>query len=51
LEKPEFHRRPALWGGYLEPLSALFFSAAFLGEGLGLVQIVGAVLILGGAAF
>jgi len=38
-------------GGYLEPLSALFFSAAFLGETLGFVQIVGAVLILGGAAF
>lgn len=38
-------------GGYLEPLSALFFSAAFLGEALGFVQIVGAVLILGGAAF
>jgi len=38
-------------GGYLEPLSALFFSAAFLGEVLGFVQIVGAVLILGGAAF
>jgi drug/metabolite transporter (DMT)-like permease len=38
-------------GGYLEPLSALFFSAAFLGEALSFVQIVGAVLILGGAAF
>ena len=38
-------------GGYLEPLSALLFSAAFLGEALGFVQIVGAVLILGGAAF
>jgi len=37
--------------GYLEPLSALFFSAAFLGESLNFVQIVGAVLILGGAAF
>jgi drug/metabolite transporter (DMT)-like permease len=36
--------------GYLEPLSALFFSAAFLGESLSFVQIVGAVLILGGAA-
>jgi len=38
-------------GGYLEPLSALFFSTAFLGETLGFVQIVGAVLILGGAAY
>lgn len=38
-------------GGYLEPLSALFFSAAFLGEALGFAQIVGAILILGGAAF
>ncbi len=37
--------------GYLEPLSALFFAAAFLGEALSLVQLVGAVLILGGAAF
>jgi drug/metabolite transporter (DMT)-like permease len=38
-------------GGYLEPLSALFFSAVFLGETLSFVQIAGAVLILGGAAF
>jgi drug/metabolite transporter (DMT)-like permease len=37
--------------GYLEPLSALFFSAAFLGESLDFLQLVGAVLILGGAAF
>ena len=37
--------------GYLEPLSALFFSAAFLGETLGFVQLIGAALILGGAAF
>jgi drug/metabolite transporter (DMT)-like permease len=36
--------------GYLEPLSALLFSAALLGEKLGLIQIAGAVLILGGAA-
>ncbi|PAV28625.1 EamA family transporter [Virgibacillus profundi] len=36
--------------GYLEPFSALIFSAAILGEKLSLVQIVGAVLILGGAA-
>jgi drug/metabolite transporter (DMT)-like permease len=40
----------ALWG-YLEPLSALVFSAAVLGEKLIFVQIVGAGLILGGAAF
>jgi len=37
--------------GYLEPLSALAFSAVFLGETLDFVQIVGAMLILGGAAF
>ena len=37
--------------GYLEPLSALLFSATLLGEKLGFTQIVGAVLILGGAAF
>ncbi|WP_367753904.1 DMT family transporter [Ammoniphilus sp. 3BR4] len=37
--------------GYLEPLSALIFSAAILGEKLSFVQIAGAVLILGGAAF
>jgi drug/metabolite transporter (DMT)-like permease len=37
--------------GYLEPLSALLFSAALLGEKLGLLQIAGAGLILGGAAF
>lgn len=37
--------------GYLEPLSALLLSAALLGERLSLVQILGALLILGGAAF
>lgn len=37
--------------GYLEPLSALILSAAILGEKLSLVQIAGAVSILGGAAF
>lgn len=37
-------------GGYLEPLSALVFSAIFLGERLGPLQLIGAVLILGGAA-
>lgn len=37
--------------GYLEPLSALVFSALLLGEQLSPIQIVGAILILGGAAF
>lgn len=37
--------------GYLEPLSALLFSAALLGERLSLLQVTGAALILGGAAF
>lgn len=37
--------------GYLEPLSALVFSAVLLGEHLGAVQMIGAVLILGGAVF
>lgn len=36
---------------YLDPLSALLFSAAFLGERLGRLQLLGAALILGGAAF
>ena len=35
--------------GYLEPLSALLFAAAFLGESLRPIQAVGATLILGGA--
>ena len=34
---------------YLEPLTALIVSALFLGEKLGGVQMLGAVLILGGA--
>jgi drug/metabolite transporter (DMT)-like permease len=37
--------------GYLEPLSAVFFSMLFLHETMAPVQIIGAVLILGGAAF
>jgi len=37
--------------GYLEPLSALAFSALFLQERLSPVQMIGAALILGGAAF
>ena len=37
--------------GYLEPLSALVFSAIFLQERLAMIQIVGAVLIICGAAY
>ena len=37
--------------GYLEPLSALFFSAIILSERLTWLQLLGAALILGGAAF
>ena len=37
--------------GYVELLSAVTFSALFLSESMGLVQIIGAVLIIGGAAF
>lgn len=37
--------------GYLEPLSALLFSAMFLGEALNSLQWLGAALVLGGAAF
>lgn len=37
--------------GYLEPLSALVFSAVFLHEQLTGLQVMGAVLILSGAAF
>ena len=37
--------------GYLEPLSALLLSAVLLGERLTPVQMAGAALILGGAAF
>ena len=37
--------------GYLEPLSALLFSALLLGETLSWLQLAGAILILGGAAF
>jgi len=35
--------------GYLEPLSAVLFSVVFLGEKLLQMQIIGAVLIIGGA--
>jgi drug/metabolite transporter (DMT)-like permease len=37
--------------GYLEPLSAVVFSALFLGEHMTGLQLAGAVLIIGGAAF
>ena len=37
--------------GYLEPLSAVFFSLAILGEAMTPMQILGAVFILGGAIF
>lgn len=37
--------------GYIDPVSALFFSALLLHERLTGLQLVGAVLILGGAAF
>ena len=37
--------------GYLEPLSALVFSASILHERLTPIQLLGAVLILGGAIF
>ena len=36
--------------GYLEPLSALVFSAILLGESLSPLQLIGAACILGGAA-
>jgi len=37
--------------GYLEPVSALVLSSVFLNERLTAVQLIGTVLILGGAAF
>lgn len=37
--------------GYLEPLAALFFATLLLGESLSPLQLLGAALILGGAAF
>ncbi len=37
--------------GYLEPLSAVLFSVAILRETMSLLQIMGAVLIIGGAIF
>lgn len=35
--------------GYFEPLAAVFFSVMFLNESMNIVQILGAVLIIGGA--
>ncbi len=37
--------------GYIEPLAAVLLSALLLGEGMGAGQILGTVLILGGAMF
>jgi drug/metabolite transporter (DMT)-like permease len=37
--------------GYLEPLSAVIFSVLFLQECMSKIQIIGAVFIIGGAAF
>lgn len=37
--------------GYVDPVSALIFSAVFLGDRMGVLQIVGAVLVFAGAAF
>jgi drug/metabolite transporter (DMT)-like permease len=37
--------------GYLEPLSAVVFSMAFLHERMTCLKVIGAILILGGAAF
>lgn len=37
--------------GYIEPLSAVIFSMIFLRESMSLIQVIGAILILGGAAF
>lgn len=48
------HRLPAgsvAMCSYIDPLSALCFSAIFLGERMGPLQLIGAALILGGAAF
>jgi drug/metabolite transporter (DMT)-like permease len=37
--------------GYLEPLSAILFSVLFLKEILQPIQVLGAILIIGGAVF
>lgn len=48
---PELPAQTVAVCSYLDPLSALVFSALFLGERLSAAQIAGAVCILGGAAF
>ncbi len=37
--------------GYVDPVSALIFSAIFLGDRLGALQLLGAVLVFAGAAY
>ncbi len=37
--------------GYVDPVSALIFSGIFLGDRLGALQILGAILVFAGAAF
>lgn len=37
--------------GYLEPLSAIFFSSLFLHESMNILQLIGTMLIFGGALF
>ncbi len=36
---------------YIEPMSALMFSALFLGERVGVLQLIGTAMIIGGTAF
>lgn len=48
---PELPAQTVAVCSYLDPLSALLFSALFLQERMGGVQIAGAACILGGAAF
>lgn len=48
---PELPAQTVAVCSYLDPLSALLFSALFLQERMSVLQIVGAVCILGGAAF
>ncbi|MBQ2113582.1 MAG: DMT family transporter, partial [Selenomonadales bacterium] len=37
--------------GYIEPIAAVVFSMLLLGESLSLVQLIGGVLVLGGAVY
>ena len=48
---PRLPAQTAAICGYLEPVSALLFSAVFLSERLTAVQLVGTLFVLGGAAF